>query len=104
MSAKSGTTLVGQLIDERSVFSAEETLKVCSISTEILVSLVSEGVVEPLGGEPASWRFDAAAVARAMKAVRLHRELEIDMAAVALVLDLLQEIETLQRRLDGSMD
>jgi chaperone modulatory protein CbpM len=65
--------------------------------------LVSEGVLEPIGGEPKQWRFGAEAGPRARRALRLQRDLELDASAVALVLDLLDRIEALEsqlRRLD----
>ena len=39
---------------------------------------------------------------RAARALRLQRELEIDISALGLVLDLLEEIETLRSRIGSS--
>ena len=66
-----------------------------------IVHLVEEGVIDPM--QPASavaqWRFSGEALARARRAVRLQRELELNPAAAALVLDLLDEIAALREAL-----
>lgn len=80
------------------------------LSTEALVEIVEHGIVEPEGGYPADnpeqWSFDIQYVVTLRRAARLHRDLGIDWAGIALVLDLLeererlrQENEMLQRRL-----
>ncbi len=52
-----------------------------------------------LGREPAHWRFGGASLHRAHAALRLQRDLEINLAGVALALELLDEIESLRMRL-----
>ena len=44
------------------------------------------------------WRFTGDALRRARLALRLERELEINLAGVALALELMEEIEQLRRR------
>jgi chaperone modulatory protein CbpM len=69
---------------------------------ELIVALVHEGVLEPQGASPAEWRFGAAALLRARRAVRLARELEINPPGVALALQLLDEIQRLEGALGGA--
>lgn len=60
---------------------------------------IEEGALAPdeqVGGE---WRFAAATLRRARIAARLARDFEIDAPAVALVLELMDEIERLKARL-----
>jgi chaperone modulatory protein CbpM len=64
-----------------------------------LMALVQEGVIEPSGSAPDDWRFGGASYARARTAVRLTHDLQLDTPAVALVLDLLDEIASLRGRL-----
>lgn len=64
-----------------------------------LVALVHEGVIEASGTAPEDWRFGGTAYARARAAVRLSRDLHLDAPAVALVLELLDEIGELRARL-----
>lgn len=60
------------------------------------VELVELGVLQPRGAVPAEWLFDAHMVAVARRAARLHRDLELDWSAVAMVLDLLEQRERLR--------
>jgi chaperone modulatory protein CbpM len=81
-----------------------ELSRCCSCSTEWVIELVEEGVIEPLGAvsvtaPPDAWRFDETAAARAAAAQRLVRDLSINVAGVALALELLDEIRALRRRL-----
>ncbi len=43
------------------------------------------------------WEFETASVYWIKKAVRLHQDLEIDWLAVALLIDLIQQRDSLQR-------
>jgi chaperone modulatory protein CbpM len=45
------------------------------------------------------WQFDGDALSRTRKALRLAHDFELDMAAVALVMDLLGEIDGLRSQL-----
>jgi chaperone modulatory protein CbpM len=68
----------------------------CELSTERVVVLVSEGVLEPAGRHEQEWRFSAADLARARCAQRLEHDLGINAAGVALVLELLDESRALR--------
>jgi chaperone modulatory protein CbpM len=62
------------------------------------VEFVEEGV---LTGVLVStrWHFTGAALRRARRALRLERDLELNLAGVALALDLMDEIEQLRREI-----
>ena len=62
-----------------------------------VVELVEHGIVEPEGNKPKEWSFDASMVCIARRATRLHRDLEMDWSAVAMVVELLEEREELLR-------
>ena len=80
--------------------SAPELARCCRCSLEWVVELVGEGVIEPAeGSEPGQWRFDETAVARTAAAARLASDLAVNVAGVALALDLLDEIRALRRQL-----
>jgi chaperone modulatory protein CbpM len=68
-------------------------------NTELIVTLVHEGVLEPLGDSPDDWHFAGAALQRARSAVRLMRDLEINPPGVALALELIDEIRRLEAAL-----
>jgi chaperone modulatory protein CbpM len=66
---------------------------------QFLIGLVDEGVLQPNGADPQSWQFDGQCLRAARTASRLARDLQMDLAGIALVLDLLQRIEALDARL-----
>lgn len=92
-------THTGILLDERTELSLTELTQACSGSAEWVVELVAEGVLEPTGQEQAQWRFSGTSLLRARVAMRLQQDLEINLAGVALALDLMAEIETMRERL-----
>ncbi len=77
--------------------SFEELCQSVSVTEELLLELVAHGIVEPVqGNHQEEWLFNVNAVNIASKATRIHRDLAIDWADIALVLNLLEEIETLK--------
>ena len=92
-------TLNGILIDEQTELSLNDLCKACSSSAEWIIELVEEGALEPIGYVQTQWRFSGNSLQRARTAMRLQRDLGINLAGVALALDLLGEIEILESRL-----
>jgi len=92
-------TLKGILLDEQAELSLQDLCHACSTSTEWVVELVDEGVLEPIGHEQAHWRFSGPSLLRARAAMRMQQDLQINLAGVALALELMEEIEAMRERL-----
>lgn len=92
-------TLSGTLINEQTNLSLEEICKACSVRTEWIVDLVAEGIIEPRGIERTQWTFSGTSISRIQIARRLQNDLEINLAGVALAIDLLEEIEAMRSRI-----
>ena len=90
--------LTGELLDDASELTLAELCEACRVPAEHIVELVAEGIVEPLGQEQAHWRFRAISVWRVHCALRLQRDLGVNVAGAALALDLLEELEQLRAR------
>ena len=88
-----------QLIDDDVSLTLVELCQACNGSHELVTSLVLEGVLEPAGGHPQEWRFSGTALYRARLAQRLSRDLEINTPGIALVIDLMEQIQMLQAQL-----
>jgi chaperone modulatory protein CbpM len=94
----------GVLLDEDTEFSLEEFCYACSSPTTWVVTLVEVGVLDPVNYQQISleeqthWKFSADSLKRARTAMRLQRDLGINEAGIALVLDLLEEIEVLESK------
>ena len=92
-------TLTGIVLDEQTELSLAELSQACSVSVEWVIELVDEGVLEPAGQRQERWRFSGTHLLRARTAVRLQHDLKINLAGVALALELMEEIETMRERL-----
>jgi chaperone modulatory protein CbpM len=90
--------ITGEVLDETVILTLHEVCRVCGTREEIVVEMVHEGVVEPLGARQDTWRFSGVAVARIRTALRLQHDLDVNLPGAALVLELLEEIESLRRR------
>jgi len=96
MTENQHATVTGAVIEEITI---EEVTRYCSVRREKIVELVVEGIIEAEGPGEAEWRFTNRALSRARKAVRLESDLDVDLGAVAIILDLLDEIDELRKTL-----
>ena len=92
--------VTGILLDEQVYYSLKDVCHVCGCQTDWVVALVEQGVLQPRGSARQVWQFPGSSLHTAMKARRLQQDLDLNLSSVALVLDLLQEIESLRARLD----
>lgn len=74
-----------------------ELSRLCDCHFSVARRLFSIGLIEPLVSGDAPL-FDRSAVVRASKALRLKRDLNLNLDAVALVMELLDRIDELERK------
>lgn len=96
---KNSRALVGLVVSETTFFTLDEICCACTVQAEHILALVDEGILEPCDGNTGDWRFSGDSLPRARTALRLQRELEVNLAGVALALDLMDELKQLRRRL-----
>lgn len=89
--------LSGTVLNEHTRFTLWEACRVCGVSAELMIEMVTEGVVEPEGVRPREWQFSGVALGRLQCALRLQRDLGVNLAGAALALELLDEVEQLRR-------
>lgn len=89
----------GSLVGEDRGISLARLCRACGLSVEAVCAMVEEGILEPVGSRPGRWRFPADSIRRARAAVRLQRDLALNLAGVALAVDLLDRVERLRARL-----
>jgi chaperone modulatory protein CbpM len=92
--------LTGLLLDSESSLTLGELSRCCGVHAEFIVELVQEGIIDPLDRDPASWRFTGLSLLRVNRALRLRRDLGINLAGIALAFELMDEIEQLRARLN----
>jgi chaperone modulatory protein CbpM len=92
--------LDGVIIDTHGeLFTMAELCRLCGVPAEWIVELVDEGILEPVDLSSRSWHFSGIGMLRVRKVQRLQRDLGVNLAGAALAMELLDEIERLQRRL-----
>lgn len=89
----------GIILEELTELTLVEISRACAVHVDCIVELVEEGVITPAGREPHCWRFSGAHLRRATVALRLQRDLGVNLAGAALALQLMDEVETLRARL-----
>ena len=97
---KSVTICTAQLVDHEAPITLDELARFCEPQTDWGLSLVDQGVVPatkaPVSGQ---WVFTSVSVVRARDVARLQRDLEVNLDAAALMVDLMQEVRHLRGRL-----
>jgi len=76
----------------------QELCETCQISSNFAYELLEYGILQPVGEHPDEWQFDLKQLHRVKTTLRLHHDLEINLAGIALILDLLDEIDNLQAK------
>lgn len=99
MSKELLSQLSGEVLEEEVELTLVELCQACQMQAEQVFDLVEQGVIEPLGHDPARWRFRGVSMRRVRLVQRLERDLGVNVAGAALALDLLEELERLRARL-----
>ncbi len=91
------------VIDEQNALTLSELSRACAVKTGYIIELVDEGLLTPEAEEehePLRWRFTGTQMRRARMALRLQHDLGVNLAGIALALQLLDEVEMLRTRLN----
>ena len=91
-------TLIGQVIGENDVIILSDLCRSCTVKTETVTMLVSEGILDPVGRDVEHWRFNISSIRRVRTVIHLQRDLGVNLAGAALALELLDQIAELKRR------
>ena len=89
----------GEILDEEQVFSLQQICRYCDLDNDQVVELVAEGIIEPQDGRRGEWRFSGYMFKRVQIAARLQRDLDINLPGIAVILELLNELEDLRQRI-----
>lgn len=92
--------LAGFILEDQEELTLDDLCRACAAQSELIVDLVHEGVLAPLGAAPEVWRFTGAHLHRATVAVRLQRDLGVNPAGAALALELMDELDSLRAQLN----
>lgn len=89
----------GELLDERLRLDLEGMTQRCGVQVAVIIKMVQFGVLDPQGVSPAHWWFSGRDLVRLQRALRLQRDLGINLPGLALCIELLEERERLHARM-----
>jgi len=84
--------LRGTLLDDESGLTLDQLCRICRLQSDFVITMVEEGILDPDGEDPTTWSFPGTSVTHVRIVVRLQRDLGINLAGAALVLDLLDRL------------
>ena len=90
----------GCILEDENELSLGDLCRACEVHAEYIIALVDEGILEPVGRRQGDWRFGGIGLQRARITLRLQRDLGVNLAGAALVLDLMDEVQRLRARVD----
>ena len=96
--------LSGVVMDENQAVSLAELCQCCSLPAEQVVTMIKHGIVEPIESRItiSRWQFSGESVLRVQTAIRLKRDLGVNLAGAALALELLDEVKSLRQQVASS--
>ena len=107
MSTSDEHFLSGDILDDGTEVSVADLCRMFAVEERHIIELVEEGVIDirstrsVIEIDKTEWRFHGTEVRRVRIALRLERDLGINVPGVALVLELLEELEQLRRERRG---
>ena len=96
--------LHGELLGDSIELTLAQLCRACQLPAERIFEFIDEGIVEPRGRDPKSWRFHSLSIRRVRRAQRLKHDLGVNTPGVALALELLEELEVLRARMQQLHD
>ena len=91
----------GMLLDRRVTFDLTEFCSACGAERALVLRMIDEGVIEP-EEDDREWRFHGETLVRAKRAMRLVRDLGVNWPGAALAVDLLEQLEQMERQVKRS--
>ncbi len=91
---------MGCIVEDEDPLSLDDLSRLCAVERQFILELVEEGVLEALPS--AELHFVGRSLRRARLAGRLRRDLGVNVAGAALVIELLERIDVLEQRRRGS--
>ena len=97
MTERASMWLVCEVLEDSPGLTLDELCRSGDAHADLVQALVADGLLEPMGAVPQEWRFGGASLRITRRASRLVRDLGLNVAAAALVIELLDRIERLER-------
>ncbi len=91
---------IGLIVEESDSLSLIKLCRYCSLPAENIIQMVERGVIDPIDSSLSysHWQFSSTSLLRIQTALRLQRDLEVNLAGAVLALELLDEIKQLRQQ------
>ena len=87
------------VIDQHTPLNLDDFARACGQPDDWVVALVEHSILEKPDNQPEHWCFMGEELARARRAWRLQRDFDANLTAVAVMLDLLDEVSQLRSQM-----
>jgi chaperone modulatory protein CbpM len=101
MTSSEDQPLSGAIFEQSALLTVKDLSRMCAVDEHHIVEFVEEGVLHVVEIKSTEWYFRGEALRRTRLALRLERDLELNLAGVALALELMEELERLRRELQA---
>ena len=92
--------IVGTIIDQETALTFEEVCRAIQADDQLIIQFVEYHIIEPKGTSKSNWQFDDLALKRAHLARNFYYDLEVNFEGIALLIDLLERIESLEKQIE----
>ena len=87
------------IIDENNSLSFDEICRAIHADKDLIIQLIEYHVIAPKGSMQQNWEFDHICLKRARLARNFYYDCEVNLAGVALLIDMLERIEELEKHI-----
>lgn len=91
--------ITAYVFEDDACLTLEELCAACAVEPHWVIHHVEEGLLPPLSGPVDNWRFSSASLTRTRRMRALERDFDAVPELAALMVDLLEEVDTLRARL-----
>lgn len=91
---------IGIIVEESDKLSIVKLCRYCSLPAESVIKMVEQGVIDPIDSSLSytQWQFSGTSLLRVQTALRLQRDLDVNLAGAVLALELIDEIKLLRQQ------
>jgi chaperone modulatory protein CbpM len=96
---KHGLLIIADYSEQRPL-TLEELHQIVNIPTDFIHHLVEFEIIHPTGASPEQWVFELSELKRIKTALHLHTDLEVNVAGIAVVMDLIEQLEDMRAEME----